>query len=245
MKSVLQGSIALLALLVGPAIAADMPVKAPVVRSQLPASVFNWSGCYIGVHAGGGWGDKAWFDTQPRVKFAEHDVEGWFAGGQVGCDIQSGAFVFGIEGQAAWADIDGGDSNIFTTAFSSHSRIEFIGTVTGRIGYAWDRVLLYVKGGGAWVRDKHWQIDVLNNGITLASGHANRQGWTVGGGLEWAIAGDWSGKIEYNYVDFGRRSVSLTGLDDFETDIDQRVHSVKVGLNYRFSLGATPVTARY
>jgi outer membrane immunogenic protein len=245
MKRILLGSFGLLAIAAQPAAAADMPVKAPVVRSAVAAMPFNWSGCYIGAHAGGGWGDKAWFDDQPPVKFAEHDVSGWLVGGQVGCDIQAGAFVFGIEGQAAWADIDGGAANIFSAAFTSNSRIEFVGTVTGRIGYAWDRMLLYAKGGGAWVHDEHWQIALLANSTELNRGEAKRWGWTAGAGLEWAFAANWSGKIEYNYMDFGRRRVLLSGLDNADIEIDQRLHTVKVGLNYRFAIGPTPVVARY
>jgi outer membrane immunogenic protein len=75
--------------------------------------------------------------------------------------------------------------------------------------------------------------------------NAKRQGWTVGAGFEWAFAGNWSGKIEYNYMDFGKRSVLLTGDDDIEPGIDQRLHTLKMGLNYRFAIGAAPVGARY
>ena len=240
----LAGVVGLAGFTARPSIAADMPVKAPVVRPAIAVASFNWTGCYIGTHAGGGWGQKDWYDTQPPVKFAEHDVNGWLVGGQVGCDIQTGSFVFGIEGQAAWADIDGGGANIFSNFFTSNSTVEFVGTATGRIGYAWDRVLLYVKGGGAWVRDKHWQFDVTDN-VVLNSGKVNRSGWTVGGGFEWAFAANWSGKIEYNYMDFGRHSASLTGLDDIEPNIDQQLHTVKIGLNYRFAVGGAPIAARY
>jgi outer membrane immunogenic protein len=225
----------------GPLMAADMPVKAPIKSPPPVIAPFNWTSCYIGGHVGGGWGDKEWFDN--GVSFALHDVSGWLAGGQIGCDIQTGAVVFGIEGQAAWADISGGAPNILSSAFTSNSRIDSMGTVTGRIGYTWDRMLFYVKGGGAWVYDTHWQIAVAS-GTEIERGNKTRQGWTVGGGLEWSMASNWSARIEYSFMDFGTRRVSLAGLDSSETGIKQRLHSVKAGVNYRFDWGR-PGVATY
>lgn len=225
--------------MIAPVLAADIPARRPVMKAPVAAPAYSWSGCYIGAHVGGGWGDKDWFDT--GIRFATHDIDGWLAGGQIGCDVQTGAWVFGIEGQAAWADISGGAPNIFSAAFQSHSSIDFIASVTGRIGYAWDRVLLYAKGGVAWVHDKHWQTaDSLGGGV-LSSGSKSRDGWTVGGGLEWAFAPNWSTKVEYNFMDLGIKTVSFTGLDDFEADIKQRIHTVKVGLNYRANWGSSVI----
>jgi outer membrane immunogenic protein len=239
------------ALICGPALGADlrMPVKAPVVA---PAPYFNWSGCYIGVHGGGGFGEKRVVDPILAADFARHDTSGALVGGQVGCDFQSGAFVFGIEGSGSWADISGDSLDLLGLGLRAHSRMDFVGTFTGRIGWAFDRTLLYVKGGGA-VADERYRATCatlvgaclgtgLAVGDTLARADETRWGWLVGGGIEWAFSPNWSAKIEYNYMDFGRERVNFAlapgaGGGTVPFDIDQHVHLVKAGINYRFSLG--------
>jgi outer membrane immunogenic protein len=241
--------------LVAPALAADlrMPVKAPVVA---PAPYFNWSGCYIGAHGGGGWGEKRVFDPILAGDLALHDVSGALAGGQVGCDFQTGAFVFGIEGSASWADINGDSLDLLGLGLRAHSQIDFLGTFTGRIGWAWDRTLLYVKGGGA-VADERYRATCstllgacLGTGLlvgdTLARADETRWGWLVGAGIEWAFMPSWSIKLEYNFMDFGRERVdfALAGGGTAAFDIDQHVHVVKAGINWRFNFGG-PVVASY
>jgi outer membrane immunogenic protein len=243
-RAVIFGGTLLLALSAQTASAADMLSRVAKAPPMVAAPAFSWTGCYAGVHAGGGWGDKDWYDI--GQKFAEHNVRGWLAGGQLGCDVQAGSFVFGIEGQGSWAEIKGGADNIFTDAFASHSRIERMLTATGRVGYAWDRALLYIRGGGAWAHEEHWQTsDALNGGV-LTRGDSNRRGWLLGAGLEWVFAPNWSVKLEYNYVDFGSDLAQLRGLDSLDTDIDQDLHTVIVGLNYRFATGGkAPVVTKY
>jgi outer membrane immunogenic protein len=244
------------ALISAPALAADlrMPVKAPAAYA--PAPYFNWSGCYIGVHGGGGWGDKRVIDPVLGVDFARHDISGGLAGGQVGCDFQSGAFVFGIEGSGSWADLSGDSLDLVGVGLRARSQVDFLGTVTGRIGYAFDRTLLYVKGGGAVADDRYRATCVdlvgacfgtgLAVGDTFARADETRWGWLVGAGIEWAFTPNWSAKIEYNYMDFGRERVTFStvpaGTAAF--DIDQQVHVVKAGINYRFNFGG-PVVAAY
>jgi outer membrane immunogenic protein len=126
--------------------------------------------------------------------------------------------------------------------------MNWLATVTGRLGYAWDRVLLYAKGGVAFADEEHdfgFFVDLLP---VASTGEKTRTGWTVGGGVEVAFAGNWSFKAEYNFMDFGDKDVGFTNqFGDFvgSARIDQQIHVAKVGLNYRFGGFGGPVVARY
>jgi outer membrane immunogenic protein len=228
-----------------PAVAADLPVKAPV-RTVVP-TVHTWTGCYIGGNVGVGWGRENWgFRDPPNiVDFGSHNLNGAIAGGQVGCDFQAGPTVFGVEGMFDWTNIKG--SHSFVTQFQEDmtTRIHWLATATGRVGYSFDRALLYVKGGGAWVRDRH---DHSSPAVAPFGGTASvtRSGWTVGGGLEYAITANWSVKAEYSYVDFGTRTTTICNPNPctFQFDIRQNIQWVLLGLNYRFGIPGA-VTARY
>jgi outer membrane immunogenic protein len=121
-------------------------------------------------------------------------------------------------------------------------------SATGRLGYAADHWLLYAKGGPAWAHDKYSASQY--NGALNYTASETRSGWTLGGGLEWAFANDWSAKLEYAYYDFGSRTVGFVGSGNNGELIDQRIHAVKVGINYHFWPGASqfgkgPVVTRY
>jgi outer membrane immunogenic protein len=228
-------------------IARPVTKEPPVVA---PPVIYNWSGFYIGAHIGGAWGDKDWTDVTFLTPFAEgsHDVSGFLAGGQIGFNWQFGAWVFGVEGQASWTNADGSHPCLLTVGFDCTTEMNFLGTVAGRIGYAFDRVLLYVKGGAAFVSEDFFQVATVGPVILAGTTDETRTGWMVGAGLEWALWDNWSAKIEYNFMDFGTERVNLitiTGGVFSVTDIDQQVHVVKAGINYRFSWGKAPVAARY
>ncbi len=134
----------------------------------------------------------------------------------------------------------------------AHSQVDFLGTVTGRVGWAFDRTLLYVKGGGAVADDRYRATCEVAfggcaAGATFSRADQSRWGWLVGAGVEWAFAPNWSAKLEYNYMDFGRENVNFSGAfagSTFTDRIDQQVHVVKAGINYRFNWGG-PVMAAY
>ena len=148
------------ALAAAPAVAADMPVKA--VRAPPPAPVMlTWTGCYIGANIGYGFGKKDWSDPEVGLPAGSHDINGVVGGGQVGCDYQVGAWVFGIQGLFDGANLKGNHRNPIDYSgqddFIEHTKVSWFATLTGRLGYAVQpALLLYVKGGAAWVRDKHW-----------------------------------------------------------------------------------------
>ena len=206
---------------------------------------FSWTGFYIGAHAGWGWGKTEWsdgcLDLNPANSFCEaealgplgsYNLNGFLGGGQVGYDWQLGWAVFGIEADASWSDIKG--SGICLGERQCSSKIDAFGTITGRFGGAFDRALLYVKGGGAWAHEKHTVVQLSS--ATTSSLSDTRWGWTVGAGVEYAFAPNWSGKIEYDFLDFGRDAHIFAFTPNFGVsgDVRQTIHTVKLGLNYRF-----------
>ena len=240
MKKFLLTGVALAALACGSALAADLPARrAMPVKAPEPVSYgYNWSGFYIGAHGGGGWSDKCF--TFNGLDDGCHDGNGFVAGGQVGFNYQTGQFVFGVEFSGSWADITGDHSSLLTPADRYRSEINTILLLTGRVGLTFDRMLLYVTGGGAWANEK---LDFVAPGGT-ASSDKSRTGWTVGAGIEYGIAPNWSIAAQYNFIDFGDKNVTFTGGGfNFTDSVDQQVHLATVRLNYRF--GGGPVVARY
>ena len=234
-KLTLLGSTMLVGMLaIGVAQAADIPppvYKAPI---PLPPPAFSWTGFYIGAHGGGGWSTKEWFapDGFPE---GSYNLNGFLAGGQIGYNLQSGWVVVGIEADGSWTNLKG--TGICFTDERCTSKVTALGTITGRIGGTVDHALLYIKGGGAWAREKH--TDVFDGFGTASS---TRWGWIIGGGVEYAFTPNVSGKLEYNYMDFGTKLLHFTGSEDFNERIRQSVHAVKIGINYRFG---GPVVAKY
>jgi outer membrane immunogenic protein len=236
--------VAVAGLFAAPAFAADLPVKAPY-RAPPPVAAFSWTGCYIGGNVGGLWARKEWTNVAGAA-ITSHDVDGWLGGVQAGCNYQLGAWVFGIQGDYDWTGAKGTSADLILAGDSDETKIKSLASVTGRIGYAWDRLLIYVKGGGAWERD-HYRVFVTATGATVFSGRETRSGWTVGGGAEYAFNNWLSGFAEYDYYDFGTRGVSFfdnAGALFGTANIREHKHVAKVGLNLRWSPGG-PVVARY
>jgi outer membrane immunogenic protein len=225
--------------------------KAPVIA---PPVVYDWSGFYIGGHIGGLWGEKDWVDvTVPALPVAllSHEVSGFLAGAQAGFNFQSGAFVFGIEGQWSWTNADGEHTCVqpivvvaVIPGINCRTEMDWVATVAGRIGYAFNNVLFYAKGGLALASE---EFTVLTTGAGIVpvvvgtAGDDTRTGWMVGAGIEYGFTPNWSAKIEYNFMDFGSEQFNfldpVTGLSVALIDIDQHVHVVKAGINYRFNWG--------
>jgi outer membrane immunogenic protein len=214
------------------ALAADIPV-----RKAAPAPVYipyNWNGWYVGAHLGYGWGDKEWTGTSGEN--GSHDFDGWLGGFQTGFNVQSGNWLWGVEGQWSWTGGNGGTT--LTSGDIVDVDVDWIATLALRLGLVQDRWLGYFKVGGAWARDS---ISVEGFG----SRSDTRSGWMLGLGVEYAWGGNWTSKLEYNYLDFRDRHFSVAG---FGADVDQKAHVIKVGLNYKFDWGKTPpapLPARY
>jgi outer membrane immunogenic protein len=222
----------------GTGIASAADIQRPVYKAP-PAGVmpvaYDWTGFYVGGHVGYGWADKSWQDGFGLFGISQQ-ANGFLGGGQAGFNYQVGQFVFGVEGDMSWSGMKGSTN---TLASSFNTDVDWTATLTGRLGMAFDRWLVYGKGGAAWARDRYSTNFYTFPGTEVTD---TRLGWTVGAGVEYAFAPQWTAKLEYNYMDFGTRSVSFA--PGFSTDIDQQVHAVKFGVNYKFgSPGA--IIARY
>ncbi|HMJ45430.1 MAG TPA: outer membrane protein [Pseudolabrys sp.] len=215
MKRILLASVGLLALGVASASAADiqraMPAKAPVYV----APIYNWTGFYVGINGGGGWGHSDF--SAPFT--GSSNMSGGLVGGTFGYNWQMNQVVLGLETDIDWSNIRGSSACGF--GFSCETKNTWLGTFRGRLGYAADRFMPYVTGGLAYGGVK---TSVAGFGDSSTS----KAGWTLGGGVEFAIAGPWTAKVEYLYVDLGRTSSVLGSDASFRTNI------VRAGLNYRF-----------
>jgi outer membrane immunogenic protein len=210
---------------------------------QTPASDrYSWTGCYLGAHVGYGWGDPTNTDNPGSAWFAgapiKVDTDGVIGGGQLGCDYQATSnLVIGIEGSGSGADLNG-SANVNAPLASVAAKVDtdWLATLTGRVGVSFDRSLIYAKGGAAWAEDKYSGVWTVLGFTGAVSAKETRTGWTVGGGWEYALWKSLSAKIEYNYLDFGTDRVSFPAgaFGTYVGDIDETIHVVKVGLNYRF-----------
>ncbi len=223
-------------------LAADLPARTYATTSPAAAApAYDWSGFYVGVHGGGGGGRSDWLFTQARST-TFHDVSGGLGGFQGGYNFQSGAFVLGIEGEYSFADING-SSVCPDPTYACSSRTKGISDVAGRIGYAADRALFYVKGGGAWVENRYDAVRLTP--ANTATGTETRAGWLAGVGVEYAFVPNWTVKGEVDYIGLGTDRVSRTatnGLSAQALDITQSFYLGKVGLNYKFG---APTLAKY
>jgi outer membrane immunogenic protein len=221
-----------------PVLAADFETPPAPSGVRSPAAiVYSWTGVYLGIHAGGGWSNLAGTDpTLPNDPWVSASASGAIAGGQLGFNYQIGNVVLGAEGAYAWSNVGVSDGGPFAggPGLTVKIRNDYVATAAGRIGYAFDRVLLFAKGGGAWTRDK---LDA-NDGIGgTATGQFNRSGWMAGAGVEYAFLQNWSVKAEYDYLRFaGINEVPTTagGLGATPALVKLDMQMVLLGLNYRF-----------
>jgi outer membrane immunogenic protein len=254
MKKTLLAGLALSAFFAGSAMAADL--ARPVYKAAPPAPLaFDWSGIYVGAHIGYGWGntditDHTLFGNIFGIPTQKFDTNGFLGGLQGGWNYQFGRFVLGSEVDFSWSDVKGDQTSalfIGTSSISRSSKAKWMGTATTRLGYAWDRVLVYSKLGAAWAHyDYNDNLTLGGVSVYNSSASETRSGWTVGTGIEWAFLDNWSAKVEYDYIDFGRRTVDFASVGPIPVnlDVDQRISQVKVGLNYRFG-GMGPIVAKY
>jgi len=205
--------------------AADLSV-APLYKAP-PAQVsaeYNWTGFYLGLNGGGGWGRSNWDTSNDRIS-----TSGALVGGTAGYNWQFGNAVLGLEGDVDWTNIQGTDASTLCPAGCTTSET-WLSTVRGRAGYSFGRVLPYVTGGLA-VGD----IRATTPGFPGAS--TTNAGWTVGGGIEFALPGNWTAKAEYLHVDLGSFNCGAN-CNGLPTDnVSAHDNIVRAGINYRFGWG--------
>jgi opacity protein-like surface antigen len=246
---------------------------AGIYKAQPIAPVYDWTGFYAGAFAGPGWGNNNWSFPQARTGVSSR-MAGVLAGVDIGYNKQFGSWVLGVEGDVAATNAKGGracipnlfDINALDNGLpvqNCNNDLKWMATATGKVGYAWDRVLVYGKAGAAWTENK---LEVSCNGDAFfpqggcipsnnaAGGVQNvvatvgQFGWTVGAGFELALTPSWSAKAEYDYIGFGSRNVVLP--DTTLVNLKQDFNQVKLGVNYHFGkedaviASAMPVKAK-
>jgi outer membrane immunogenic protein len=228
-KTLLATTVAFIAIAATPSIAAD------IARPVVVVAPFTWTGPYIGVHCGVAWGRTHSDDEEDGVTV---DPRGGLCGGQIGVNWQSGAWVFGLEGDfggIAMRDTesaeDGSDQFVARVEYGGY------GTLTARLGWAFAHgpynSLLYLKGGGAVAHiENTWiEFDGGPPAEEFSQISGGRWGWTLGGGWEMAVTRNWSWKLEYLFMDFGDED---TTSDDEPLHHDNFVHTFKLGVNWRW-----------
>src|ERR1700730_1258103 len=221
------------------AAAADLPTTLPI-KAPVRAAFYDWTGFYVGGQVGYGQGDLG-PGTNPvpeQAIFFPHSLTGLIGGFQAGYNFQlPSRVVLGVEVDALFTsprDLPKLDSAPF------NSTLEYAATARGRIGYAFGTMLPYVTGGLAW-GESRVNIngpDGINPASTLSSKFLPHVGWTAGLGIEKAVGGNWTAKIEYDFIDLARRTYGLGDAMLADLNVDPRIHVIKVGLNYK--LGDTP-----
>jgi len=225
----------------GAAFSADLAID-PIIELAAPSAAnYDWTGFYLGGVAGYGWGDSEHCDASANPPcqpgFPHFDLEGGTGGVTLGYNWQAVNWVFGIEADYSWGDIDGtspGGGFCGAGGATCNTDIESYGTVRGRLGYAFDRILPYLTAGVAF---SQLHASILTGAPTESGDTTTATSFTVGGGVEFAFGMHWSGKIEYLYVD---------SPNDFDYDIlsacvvncftsDNSFHTVRVGVNYLFA----------
>lgn len=242
MKKFLLGTVALIAF-AAPAAAADLAARPYTKAPPIIAAIYDWSGFYIG--ANGGWGSShnCWSQVPGGLLLGSdgcHDATGGVAGGQIGYRWQSGAWVFGLEAQGDWADLKGSNNSaIFPGLFTNQTKIDAFGLFTGQVGYAFDNILGYIKGGAAVVGDRY-DTFTTNTNVMLDRANTTRWGGTIGAGLEYGFAPNWSVGVEYDHIFLGNKNlnfVNAAGAPAMTHRIKQDVDIGLVRLNYKFGPG--------
>ena len=256
-KTIWVGAVSVAALSLSvPANAADLGARPYYTKAPPPvvAAIYDWSGLYIGLNGGGGSVHNCWdlvtsIEGAPVVPTSAqgcHNATGGTVGGQIGYRWQASNWVFGAEGQGNWADFSGRNASLspLLPNDTNRSRMDSFGLITGQVGYAWDNVLLYVKGGAAVVGNKFDRLGTAT-GLPISSANETRWGGTVGAGLEVGLAPNWSLGVEYNHIFLGDRNISFTtpagafdGADRTRQDVDMGLLRV----NYRWG---GPAVAKY
>jgi outer membrane immunogenic protein len=256
MKKFLLGAAGLVAAMsmATSAFAADLPARPYVKAPAMIAAIYDWSGFYLGLNAGGGSARKCWdinnnlgVVVAPAFREGCHDATGALAGGQIGFRWQSGEWVFGIEAQGDWANFKGQNASLFPflVPATNQTKINGLGLLTGQVGYAWSNVLFYVKGGGAVVSDRYRGLVTATN-VYFDQADENRWGGVVGAGVEVGFAPNWSVAFEYDHLFLGNRNIQMTstvtGVLSRWDNIKQDADIGQVRVNYRWG---GPVIAKY
>ncbi len=254
MKKFLLGTVGLVALgMAAPTFAADLPARAPAYTKApaIVSPVYDWSGFYIGANAGGAWGHNCWTNTSnlgvPTIpSFGEgcNTASGAMVGAQVGYRWQMNSVVFGLEAQGDWANLSGSNPSLFFVPGAlNQTKTDALALFTGQVGYSFNNVLWYVKGGAALADNKY---NGLFGGAAFDQATETRVGGVVGTGIEVGFAPNWSVALEYNHAFMGSQNLNFTAVPvggvSRSDSISENIDMVTARINYRFG---GPVVAKY
>jgi outer membrane immunogenic protein len=257
-KKALVAAIGLVAMGIAPALAADLPARTYTKAPAFVAPVYDWSGFYIGINGGGASSHECLTITSVAgaalaapANEGCHSATGGLVGGQIGYRWQSAHWVFGVEAQGDWANLKGSNASLTAIVpYTNQTKVDGIGLFTGQVGYAWNNILAYVKGGAAVTDNSYSSFFPVGNivaaaGVPFNTASDTRWGGTVGTGVEVGFAPSWSVGVEYNHLFMGNPSVTfpasaiaVTRSDNIRQDVDMGA----VRVNYRFG---GPVIAKY
>jgi outer membrane immunogenic protein len=227
----------------GAASAADIaqppPPEAPGEYVPLASSVYNWGGLYIGINGGWGWGNAGWSVpatvSLPALSGTVSD-NGAIIGGTLGVNYQTGAFVFGLEGDLDYSGINTGTTSaVCAVSGNCQTGNNWLSTVRARAGYAANNILFYGTAGGAFAN-----IQTTLSGVTTS--HI-QSGWTLGAGVEWAFFSNWTAKFEYLFVSLNTINTTCStavciannGGASVPLSASLTENLVRAGVNYKFS----------
>jgi outer membrane immunogenic protein len=226
-----------------PAVAADLAARPYTKAPPMMMAAYDWSGFYIGLNGGGATSRNCW--TFGGTSEGCHDATGGTVGGQIGYRWQTGPWVFGVEAQGNWADFTGDNVSLVFLGDRNRTKIDAFGLFTGQVGYSFNNVLVYVKGGAAVVDDKYSILAAPTGALLASSNNQTRWGGTVGVGLEYGFTPNWSFGLEYDHLFMGSQTTTFTtpagalaGSDNIRQDVD--LFTARV--NYKFG---GPVMAKY
>jgi outer membrane immunogenic protein len=208
--------------LAGAAAAADLGGRypqQPYVKAPLYNPPFSWTGFYLGLNGGGGWGGSTWDRT------GSFDLSGGVIGGTAGFNWQTGQAVFGVEGDLDWSGMSG--TTATGCALGCTTRNDWLGTVRGRAGFSFDRFLPYLTGGLAFG-------DIRASTPGFAGASQTNLGWTIGAGMQAAIVGNWSAKAEFLHIDLGSFNCGLSCGPTVTDNVSLHEELMRGGVNYRF-----------
>jgi outer membrane immunogenic protein len=214
--------------------AADMPGPAPIMRAPSAILTSSWAGLYVGGHAGYAWANGQYTVNNLVVERFTFDPAGFIGGGQIGLQAQWGHWVFGIEGSYSWAELAQSRTSALVAGTSSAADLRHIGTITGKIGYAVDRWLVYGKGGIAYGR---FHTQVTAPGLFFDN-RTWEPGYTLGLGVDYMLLPNWIVGAEFNYYNFSfnRTFAPVAGIANSITNSDVDVLAITLRLNYLFNM---------
>ena len=242
---------------VSAASAADLPAQLYTKAPTMVAPIYDWTGFYIGLNGGGASSHECLTITSvagaavaPNSEGC-HNATGGLVGGQIGYRWQSANWVLGVEAQGDWANLKGSNSSL--TAIipqTNQTKVDAIGLFSGQVGYAWNNVLVYLKGGAAVTNNNYSSFFPVGNvfaaaGVPFNAASDTRWGGAAGGGIEIGFAPNWSVGVEYDHLFMGNTRVTFPATniavgrsDNIRQDVDMGT----VRVNYRFG---GPVVAKY